>query len=111
MAQLRPWMTWIVASLLYLLALYIPGYGITLAPILVAIVVAEGNLPPSTSAGLAFLSALTGYALALALTSGIEGLSMLAGLGGGLIFILTILYHLMTPTLLSYVMCSYTCKK
>ena len=107
----RSGLVWLAASILYLLALYVPGIGLTLAPVMVAIVVGLSKMTPRSSMAIALLSALTGYAIALGLTGGLEGVSLITGIGGGLVFLVTVFYHLVTPTLLTYVVTSFTYKK
>lgn len=107
----RAALAWVFGSILYLASLYIPVAGITLAPILAAAAIAIARASPGASAGLALLSAATGYAIALAYTGGLAGLNLIAGIGGGLVLLVVLSYHIVTPALLGYLVGLYAYKK
>ena len=93
---------WLTGSILYAVLLWVPVYGLALAPILAAIGIAVFRVNPGRAAGIGLLAGLTGYALNLAYTGGLEGLRLVAGIGGGAVALLVISYHLATPALLAY---------
>ncbi|MCE4619680.1 MAG: hypothetical protein F7C33_01520 [Desulfurococcales archaeon] len=93
---------WLAGSILYTVLLWIPVYGLALAPILAAIGIAVFKISPGKAAGIGLLAGLTGYALNLAYTGGLEGLRLVAGIGGGAVALLVVSYHLATPALLAY---------
>ena len=89
----------ITGTIAYTILLYVP-YGLTLAPLITAIIVAA-----VARKGLnAFLDGLIAGGLALLYTAGAGvalSLKLMSEAGGIILPIITVLYHLLTPALLS----------
>ncbi len=98
----RTILAWITGAIIYTVLIWIPSYGLVLAPIIAAIGIATYKIEAGKAAGVGFLAGLTGLAINLAYAGGLEGLRIIAGIGGGIIALLVVAYHFITPALLSY---------
>ncbi|MCE4625494.1 MAG: hypothetical protein F7C35_06490 [Desulfurococcales archaeon] len=89
----------ITGTIAYAILLYVP-YGLTLAPLITAVIVAA-----LARKGLnAFLDGLIAGGLALLYTAGAGitlSLKLMGEAGGVIVPVLTVLYHLLTPALLA----------
>ncbi|MEB3807171.1 MAG: hypothetical protein GSR73_06625 [Desulfurococcales archaeon] len=99
--------SWLIATIAYMVGLMLPpAYGLTAAPVLVAVVVLASRIEARDAALLGFLAGLAGYVLLLGVAGGVAGVRVLAGIGGPITVLVAFSYHLIVPAALSYLAAS-----
>ncbi|MCE4600869.1 MAG: hypothetical protein F7C38_04810 [Desulfurococcales archaeon] len=107
MSGSRLGISWLVATIAYMFGLMLPpAYGLIAAPVLVAAVVLAGRIGARDAALVGFLAGLAGYVLLLGVAGGVDGVRILAGIGGPVTVLVAFSYHLIVPAALSYIVAS-----